>query len=58
MRELYIWSKAEHENVQALTGIIMFQGRLGMVSPWMEHGNLQEYIEKHPDANRYHLVCS
>lgn len=56
MREIYIWSKAKHENVQELLGIIMFQGRLGMVSPWMENGNLQEYIQKHPDVDRYKLV--
>ncbi|KAF8602308.1 kinase-like protein [Ceratobasidium sp. AG-I] len=55
MRELYIWSKAEHTNIQPLIGIIMFQGRLGMVSPWMEHGNLQEYIDKQPDTDRYDL---
>ncbi|KAF8602303.1 kinase-like protein [Ceratobasidium sp. AG-I] len=55
MREIYIWSKAKHANVQGLIGIVMFQGRLGMVSPWMEHGNLQEYIVRQPDANRYDL---
>lgn len=56
MREIYIWSKAKHENVHELLGIIMFQGRLGMVSPWMENGNLQEYIQKQPDVDRYKLV--
>ncbi|KAF8598370.1 WD40 repeat-like protein [Ceratobasidium sp. AG-I] len=57
MRELYIWSKAKHENVHELMGIIMFQDRLGMVSPWMENGNLQEYIQKTPSVDRYKL-CS
>lgn len=56
MRELYIWSKAKHENVHELMGIIMFQDRLGMVSPWMENGNLQEYIQKSPAVDRYKLV--
>ncbi|KAF8598349.1 kinase-like protein, partial [Ceratobasidium sp. AG-I] len=57
MRELYMWSKAKHENVHELMGIVMFQGRLGMISPWMENGNLQEYILKNPDVDRYKL-CS
>lgn len=56
MRELYMWSKAKHDNVQELLGAIMFQGRLGMVSPWMKHGNLQEYLRRHPDVDRYQLV--
>ena len=56
MREIYIWSKACHENVQELTGVIMFQGLLGMVSPWMEHGNLQKYLENNPEVERYPLV--
>lgn len=54
-RELYVWSKAKHVNVQELSGIIMFQGRLGMVSPWMDNGNLQEYLQKSPNADRYHF---
>ena len=56
MRETYIWSKARHENVQELTGVIMFQGLLGMVSPWMENGNLQKYLEANPEIDRYPLV--
>lgn len=55
MRELHYWSKVRHENVQELLGIILFQGRLGMVSLWMENGNLQQYIEKHPNTDRYQL---
>jgi hypothetical protein len=57
MRELYTWSKAKHENVQELLGVVLFQGRLGMVSPWMEHGNMQEYIRKYPQVDRRQLVC-
>ncbi|KAG8700534.1 hypothetical protein FRC08_004648, partial [Ceratobasidium sp. 394] len=57
MRELYIWSKAKHDNVQPLLGVILFQGCLGMVSPWMENGNLEEYIRKNPAADR-HQLCT
>ena len=27
-----------------------------MVSDWMENGNINEFIEKHPDADRLGLV--
>jgi hypothetical protein len=56
MREIYYWSQAKNENVQELMGVIMFQGRLAMVSPWMEHCDLRAYIEKHPEIDRHQLV--
>lgn len=34
----------------------MFQGQMGMVSEWMEGGNLQQYIRNHPNVERYQLV--
>ncbi|CAE6460036.1 unnamed protein product [Rhizoctonia solani] len=37
-------------------GVIVFKDQyLGMVSEWMENGNLHEYLRKHPDADRYQL---
>lgn len=57
MRELYNWSKMDHENVHKLLGIIMFDRRLGMVSRWMENGNLREYIYRNETVDRYQLVC-
>lgn len=51
-----MWSKAKHDNVHELLGAIMFRGHLGMVSPWMKHGNLQEYVRKNPGVDRYQLV--
>lgn len=39
-------------------GIVVFRGGLGMVSPWMEHGNLQRYIAQHSKVPRYPLVNS
>ncbi|KAF8605103.1 kinase-like protein [Ceratobasidium sp. AG-I] len=54
-REVYYWSKAKHVNVLKLEGIVMFQGRLGMVSAWMENGNLQDYIRKNLLVDRWQL---
>ncbi|KEP46202.1 tyrosine kinase catalytic domain protein, partial [Rhizoctonia solani 123E] len=57
-RELFYWSRMEHRNIHQLKGVIMFKGEyLGMVSEWMENGNLHEYLRRHPtgSANRYQL---
>ncbi|KAF8601674.1 kinase-like protein [Ceratobasidium sp. AG-I] len=55
MRELYNWSQAKHENIQQLLGIVLFQGRLGMVSTWRPDGNLQQYIKNNPYVERHQL---
>ncbi|CAE6420260.1 unnamed protein product [Rhizoctonia solani] len=55
-RELFLWSRMEHPNIHRLQGIIMFREQyLGMVSEWMENGNLHEYLRKQPGTDRYHL---
>ncbi|CAE6404251.1 unnamed protein product [Rhizoctonia solani] len=55
-RELFYWSKLEHRNIHQLMGVIVFKDQyLGMVSEWMENGNLYNYLQKHPDADRYQL---
>ncbi|KAL5641699.1 hypothetical protein ACGC1H_001989 [Rhizoctonia solani] len=56
-RELFYWSKMDHPNIHRLQGVIMFRDQyLGMVSEWMENGNLHEYLRKQPGADRYRLV--
>ncbi|KAH7338687.1 kinase-like domain-containing protein [Rhizoctonia solani] len=55
-REIYYWSKMKHANVHELMGMILFKGQsLGMVSKWMENGNLLEYLRRAPNADRYQL---
>ncbi|CAE6436323.1 unnamed protein product [Rhizoctonia solani] len=55
-REIYFWSKLKHENIQPLMGIIVFKGHyLGMVSQWMENGNLHGYMRKNPDFDRHRM---
>ena len=34
----------------------MGERRLAMVSEWMEHGNINEFVEKNKDVNRIELV--
>jgi hypothetical protein len=38
-------------------GIIIFREQLGMVSEWMEHGNLRQYLARNSNVNRRELVC-
>ncbi|EUC59025.1 tyrosine kinase family catalytic domain protein [Rhizoctonia solani AG-3 Rhs1AP] len=55
-RELFCWSRMEHPNVHRLQGVILFRDQyLGMVSEWMEQGNLHEYLRTCPSADRYEL---
>ncbi|CUA75691.1 WD repeat-containing protein 5 homolog [Dictyostelium discoideum] [Rhizoctonia solani] len=55
-RELFLWSRMDHPNIHRLQGIIMFREQyLGMVSEWMENGNLHEYLRKQPSADRHQL---
>ena len=34
----------------------MTEARIGFVSDWMSNGNINEFVKKHPDADRLELV--
>ncbi|KAF8597462.1 kinase-like protein [Ceratobasidium sp. AG-I] len=55
-QEMYMWSKLQNHNVQALLGVVVFQGELGVVSPWMELGDLDQYLKDHTNLDKYWLV--
>ncbi|KDN35716.1 hypothetical protein RSAG8_11339, partial [Rhizoctonia solani AG-8 WAC10335] len=55
MREVYAWSKLDHENIHKLLGVTTHQGQLGMVSEWMTNGNLRDYLGRNPSVDRYKL---
>ncbi|QRV97549.1 kinase domain protein [Ceratobasidium sp. AG-Ba] len=54
-RELAAWSKLEHNNVLAFLGLALFNGRLAMVSPWVEPGNVIAVLSQDPTLDRYRL---
>ncbi|KAF9643892.1 kinase-like protein [Thelephora ganbajun] len=54
-QEAVIWKCLKHPNILLLLGVTTSPLRL--VSDWMSGGNLQEYIEKHPDTDRLELLC-
>lgn len=49
-----MWQTLRHPNVVSFIGIT--QQPLQFVSEWMPNGNLTEYINKVPAANRISLV--
>ncbi|KAG9076570.1 hypothetical protein FS749_011607, partial [Ceratobasidium sp. UAMH 11750] len=54
-REIHAWAKCDHENVLELLGLCQHRGKLAVVLPWMENGNLKQYLGKHPDVDRLDL---
>ncbi|QRW22044.1 Tyrosine kinase family catalytic domain protein [Rhizoctonia solani] len=55
-REIHVWSLLNHENIHKLMGIILLKDvYLGMVSEWMENGNIHEYSRANPGFDRYKM---
>ena len=50
------WKTLCHPNVLPLLGAMMTGNKFAMTSKWMENGNINEFIEKHMDADRFKLV--
>ncbi|CAE6480943.1 unnamed protein product [Rhizoctonia solani] len=51
-QELHVWSKCEHPHILQLLGVAKHQGRIAMVSPWMENGDLRWFLSQRPKVNR------
>ncbi|KAG8688512.1 hypothetical protein FRC09_012872 [Ceratobasidium sp. 395] len=54
-RGVFAWSLCHHPNVLPLIGLAEFRGQLAMVSPWMNNGNISDYVNKQPGADRFNL---
>ncbi|KAF8135233.1 kinase-like domain-containing protein, partial [Mycena galopus ATCC 62051] len=56
--EAFIWRQLNHPNILPFLGIskALFTGRLCMIAPWMENGNLLSYLDAHPTVNRRNLL--
>ncbi|KAK7037717.1 hypothetical protein VNI00_010943 [Paramarasmius palmivorus] len=58
LREAIIWRQLRHPNVLPCLGLYYLddtQQRVCLVSPWMENGNLVEYIRAHPRESINHV---
>ncbi|KAF8991446.1 kinase-like protein [Hymenopellis radicata] len=57
-QEALIWRQVSHRNILAFYGVSIevFPGRLCFVSPWMEHGNINDFLESHPHHDRWQCL--
>ncbi|KDR72752.1 hypothetical protein GALMADRAFT_143032 [Galerina marginata CBS 339.88] len=58
-REAILWGHVSHANLLPFYGIYHLEdhdGRLCLVSPWMDNGNITEYLTQTPSAHRILLV--
>jgi serine/threonine protein kinase len=62
LQEIYpraiLWSTLAHRNILPFLGIFLLPPSLNpaMVSEFMSNGTLVDYLNKHPDSDRVHLV--
>ena len=58
-REALLWGHLSHPNILPFYGIYHLEdkhGGISFVSPWMDNGNVTEYLKMHPLANRLLLA--
>ena len=53
-----MWKSLKHPNVLPLLGVEMTGTRFAMMSEWMTNGNINQFVAKYWDVNRFQLVCS
>ena len=57
-REVITWKRLSHPNILELIGVMVGDEGCAMVSPWMENGNIAEFLRKDSRANPLKLVCT
>ncbi|KAG6815249.1 hypothetical protein H0H87_003613 [Tephrocybe sp. NHM501043] len=55
-QEAMLWGQLDHPNVLTVFGLFRFQGRVSLVMPWMENGDITKYLKANPDASRLLLA--
>ncbi|KAJ3558065.1 hypothetical protein NP233_g11585 [Leucocoprinus birnbaumii] len=60
-KEAVVWNRLRHPNILPFYGIYRLDesygpGRIALISPWMENGNISEYLVNKPDTARFPLV--
>ncbi|KAG8943913.1 hypothetical protein FRC03_002275, partial [Tulasnella sp. 419] len=53
LREIIAWKSVKGDHIVPLFGFI--RNPIALISPWYEEGTVLEYLERNPNANRYHL---
>ena len=57
-REAIVWKHVSSTYVLKFKGAFYHSDVPAIVMPWMPHGNITEYLAKHPDVDRLRLVSS
>jgi serine/threonine protein kinase len=57
-REVLTWKRLSHPNILPLLGVSVSKNprHFRIISEWMPNGNVMEYINSNPEANRLRLV--
>ncbi|KIJ97408.1 hypothetical protein K443DRAFT_105741 [Laccaria amethystina LaAM-08-1] len=58
-KEAILWSQLSHRNLLPFYGIYYLEdghGRVCLVSPWMNNGNIKDYLPENPRVDRVLLV--
>ncbi|KAF8074585.1 kinase-like domain-containing protein [Lyophyllum atratum] len=55
-KESILWGQLSHPNLLPFYGIYRLRGQIAFIAPWMEYGDVTEYLKKHPEANRVLLL--
>ncbi|KAJ7040670.1 kinase-like domain-containing protein, partial [Mycena alexandri] len=55
-REALLWRQLCHPNLLPFFGLYYLDGRLCLVSPWMERGNIMQFLKKEPVIDRVSLM--
>jgi len=55
--EAVIWKRLSHPNLLPFLGVNKTLFRLAMVSAWMEHGTILQFVKRNVATNRLKLVC-
>ncbi|KAJ6581711.1 kinase-like domain-containing protein [Mycena capillaripes] len=50
-REALIWRQLSHPNLLPFFGLYYTEGRLCLISPWMDNGNIMEFLRKNPTSD-------
>ncbi|KDQ16233.1 hypothetical protein BOTBODRAFT_107400 [Botryobasidium botryosum FD-172 SS1] len=50
-REVLVWKSLRHRNILQFIGLYYTGNTVYMLSPWMEHGNAIEYLQKNPQVD-------
>ncbi|TFK35923.1 kinase-like domain-containing protein [Crucibulum laeve] len=59
-REAVLWGQLSHENVLPFYGVFALGSahkRICLVSPWMDNGDINNFLTENPSANRTLLIC-